>query len=134
MTYQDLSIATGGLRFPLCQFPGYDAVFRRIAEDVVVTSSIACSFPVPAPPQGTTLDPSKVAVSYTPGTGTDPVEFGQVLDPTQCGDDAFHFSADGSTIELCDEACAAIQTALRDDPLGKVDVLFKCESTIIPPR
>jgi hypothetical protein len=134
LTYQELSVATGGLRFPLCQFPGYDAVFRRIAEDVVVTSSIACSFPVPAPPQGTTLDPNKVAVSYTPGTGMDPVEFGQVLDPADCGDDAFHFSADGSTIELCAEACSSLQTALKDDPNGKVDVLFKCESTIIPPR
>ena len=134
LTYQELSIATGGLRFPLCQFPGYDAVFARIAQDVVVTSSIACSFPVPDPPQGTTLDPSKVAVSYTPGTGAAPIEYGQVLDPAQCGDDAFHFSADGSTIELCDEACASIQMALKDDPNGKVDVLFKCESTIIPPR
>jgi hypothetical protein len=30
-TYQQLSILTDGLRFPLCQFPGYDAVFSDIA-------------------------------------------------------------------------------------------------------
>jgi len=130
VTYQDLSIATGGLRFPLCQFPGYDAVFRRIAEDVVVTSSIDCSFPIPAPPAGTELDLGKVAVSYKPGDGTDPVEFGQVLDPADCQENAFHISEDMTTIELCDEACSALQ----EDPFAMVDVLFKCESTIIPPR
>jgi hypothetical protein len=130
LTYQELSVATGGLRFPLCQFPGYDAVFTQIANDVVVTSEIACSFPMPMPPAGVTLDPTKIAVNYTPGDGTDAIKYGQALDEGQCQEDAFFISADGTTIELCPETC----TALQADPFAKVDVLFTCESQIIPPR
>jgi hypothetical protein len=129
-TYQELSKLTGGLRFPLCQFPGYDAVFTQIANDVVVTSEIACSFPMPNPPAGTTLDPNKIAVNYTPGDGSDAVKYGQAIDESQCQEDAFFISEDGLSIELCAETCAALQA----DPFAKVDVLFTCESQIIPPR
>jgi hypothetical protein len=31
VTYQELSIRTNGLRFPICQFAGYGAIFRAIA-------------------------------------------------------------------------------------------------------
>jgi hypothetical protein len=31
VTYQELSIRTNGLRFPICQFTGYGAIFRAIA-------------------------------------------------------------------------------------------------------
>lgn len=130
LTYQELSVATGGLRFPLCQFPGYDAVFRRIAEDVITTSTFQCSFPVPAPPAGTELRLDRVGVSYMPGDGSAAVEFGQVLDPADCQENAFYISEDQTTIQLCDQACSM----LEEDPRAKVDVLFKCESTIIPPR
>jgi hypothetical protein len=129
-TYQEVSRLTGGLRFPLCQFPGYDAVFTQIANDVVVTSEIACSFPMPDPPAGVTLDPNKIAVNYTPGDNSGTVKYGQALDESQCQEDAFFISADGLTIELCPETC----TALQADPFAKVDVLFTCESQIIPPR
>ena len=128
--YQELSIATGGLRFPLCQFPGYDAVFQRIAENVVVTSEIACDFEIPPPPAGSTLDLGRVAVSYNPegGPNTDAIEFGQAMTSADCQENAFYIEND--RIYLCEEACAALQ----EDPFAMVDVLFKCESTIIPPR
>jgi hypothetical protein len=127
-TYQELSIRTGGLRFPLCQFPGYDAVFSRIAEDVIVTSDIACDFAIPAPPAGSTLDLGKVAVSYHPGGMNAAVEFGQAAVPDDCQVNAFYIA--NERIYLCPEACSM----LKEDPLATVDVLFKCESTIIPPR
>ena len=127
-TYQELSIMTGGLRFPLCQFPGYDAVFRRIAEDVVVTSEIACDFDIPAPPVGLELDLNKVAVNYKPGDGSDPIEYGQAQTSADCQENAFYI--EDNRIYLCAEACSALQ----EDPFATVDVLFKCEDTIIPPR
>lgn len=127
-TYQELSRLTGGLRFPLCQFPGYDAVFRRIAEDVVVTSEIACDFDIPAPPAGLELDLNKVAVNYKPGDGSDPIEYGQAATSDDCQENAFYI--ENNRIYLCAEACSALQ----EDPFATVDVLFKCEDTIIPPR
>jgi hypothetical protein len=126
--YQELSIATGGLRFPLCQFPGYDAVFTRIAEDVIVTSNVQCDLEIPAPPAGQELDLTKVAVNFKPGDNSAPIEYGQAATSADCQENAFYI--ENNRIYLCDEACAS----LKEDPLSSVDVLFKCESTIIPPR
>lgn len=124
-TYQELSRLTGGLRFPICQFNAYDAVFRRIAEDVVSSDGIACGFPIPTPPSGQSVELDKVAVSYTPGDGAPPIILGQVTSASGCGPDAFF--AEGGSINLCPEACAAI----RGDDRAALDVLFTCESTVI---
>lgn len=128
VTYQELSRMTGGLRFPLCQFDAYDVVFRRIAEDVVQTSTLACDFPIPAAPAGSTLDLNNVAIQYTPGTGATPIQFGQAPAATGCQADAFYIAND--RLNLCPEACSTI----RSDPSASVTVLFTCESQLIVPR
>lgn len=122
-TYQELSIKTGGLRFPLCQFDAYDTVFRTIADDVIVKSSVACDFAIPAAPAGTTLDLSKVAVKASVN-GAD-VEYGQAAMMSACEPGAFYISQ--NRIFLCPQTC----DSLKADPRASVDVLFKCESTII---
>ncbi|HEX6767148.1 MAG TPA: hypothetical protein VF103_16740 [Polyangiaceae bacterium] len=124
-TYQDLSILTGGLRFPLCNFDGYDVVFRRIAEDVVTRTQIACDFAIPPTPADKMLELDKVAVNYVSGNGSPNQEFLQALTPDDCGPDAFYIQ--DSRIVLCPEACTIVQA----DDNAHVDVLFTCESTII---
>jgi hypothetical protein len=128
VTYQELSRMTGGLRFPLCQFDAYDVVFRRIAEDVVQTSTLACDFPIPPAPTGLELDLDNVAIQYTPGTGATPIHFGQAPAATGCQADAFYIAND--RLNLCPEACSTI----RSDPTANVAVLFTCESQLIVPR
>lgn len=128
VTYQELSRLTGGLRFPLCQFDAYDVVFRRIAEDVVQTSTLACDFAIPAPPPGLELDLNNVAIEYTPATGAPPIQFGQAPTSDTCQADAFYIA--DSRINLCPEACSAV----RRDPAANVAVLFTCESQLIVPR
>lgn len=123
--YQELSMRTGGLRFPLCQFSGFDAVFRRIAEDVVVKADIACDFAIPSPPEGTMLDLTKVAVNHVLGDGSGEVRFGQAATIDACEPNAFYIA--DNRIWLCPDACTAIQ----NDAFSSVDVLFTCESTII---
>ncbi len=124
-TYQELSILTGGLRFPLCGFDAYDVVFRKISEDVVTRTQVACDFAIPAPPPGKELERDKVAVSYVSGNGSGDLEFLQAQTPADCGPDAFYL--DESRIVLCPEACTFVQA----DENARVDVLFTCESTII---
>jgi hypothetical protein len=119
-TYQELSTRTGGLRFPLCQFPGYDAVFAAIAADVIVKADIACDFALPAPPDGLTLELDKVAVS------NGDVQFGQAETSAECQADAFYI--EGDRVYLCPETCDAVKA----NPTSGVDVLFTCDSTIIP--
>jgi hypothetical protein len=124
-TWQEISIRTGGLRFPICQYTHFDTVFQTIAQDVVSKAEIACDFALPDPPVGQVLDLSKVAVSYTPLASTDAHQFGQVLDPADCQADAFYIS--NGRIYLCDDACTTVKTNE-----SSVNVLFTCDSTIIP--
>jgi len=124
-TYQELSRLTGGLRFPICEFAGYDAVFRRIAGDVVQGSRNACDFAVPAPPPGRALDLDKVAVSYSPGSGEAPRVFGRVLGAEACRADAFF--VDDVGVHLCAEACDVVSL----DASAGVDVLFTCQNTLL---
>jgi hypothetical protein len=124
-TYQELSRLTGGLRFPICAFDGYDAVFSRIAEDVAESRGVACDFAIPEPPGGRALDLDKVAASYTPGAGGSPRSLGRVEDPAACGADAFLVDATG--VRLCPEACEVIKA----DPQGFVDVLFTCQDALL---
>ena len=126
-TYQQLSILTQGLRFPLCQFPGYDAVFRAIAENVIQTTILQCDFEIPAPPDGKALDLEKVAVSYTKGDGSGAVQFGQAASSAECQPNAFYI--ENNRIYLCPASCDSVKA----DPFASVDVLFTCERTILPP-
>lgn len=122
--YQELSIKTGGLRFPICQFPGYDAVFRRIAEDVTLKTALRCDFEVPTPPAGTTLELDKVAVNQVRTNGSK-IKLGQAANPEQCQADAFYIQS--NRVWLCPEACDAVKADVGAD----VEVLFTCESQII---
>ncbi len=125
-TYQQLSILSGGLRFPICQFAAYDVVFNRIAKDVIVSSKLECDFTIPAPPPGKELEPDKIAVSYSSG-GMVKDSLGQVTDAAQCRPNAFYI--ENNRVVLCPEVCQTISK----DPQGSVDVLFTCNSTILPP-
>jgi hypothetical protein len=127
-TYQDLSIRTGGLRFPICQFTGYDVVFKTIANDVISKTTVACDFAIPAPPPGKTLDLSKVAVVYTPGNSMPATKFLQVTDPSKC--DASTFYIQNNRVYLCPIPCATVQA----DGKAQVDVSFECQSTIVTPK
>jgi hypothetical protein len=127
--YQELSRTTHGLRFPLCQFTAFDAVFDSIAKDVASHATISCEFDVPAPPTGQTLDLSKVAVSLDAGDGSAPKTFGQAMNADECVPDAFYIDAATSKIRLCPDTCSAAQRG--KDP--KIDVLFTCEATFVKP-
>jgi hypothetical protein len=124
--YQELSRLTGGLRFPLCQFDGFDVVFRKIAEDVVVTSGVACDFAIPTPPDGQALNLDQLAVSLARGDGSGPLQLGQTASLGECQADAFYVA--GDRINLCPGACEAV----RRDPSADVEVLFTCRSTFLP--
>jgi hypothetical protein len=127
LPYQELSKLTGGLRFPICEWASYDAVFQRIATDVISRSEVACDFDIPPPPQGKELDLNKVAVAYTPGDGSAAQTYRQAQSSALCEPGAFYI--ENNRIYLCPDACAAVKA----DPAAGVGVLFTCESTIIDP-
>jgi hypothetical protein len=127
-SYQELSRLTGGLRLPLCQFGAYDVVFQRIAADVVRKRAIACDFELPPPPHGRELNLENVALQYSSDPALASVTFLQALTVDDCADNAFYIAS--GRLNLCPSTCSAV----RDDPLASVTVLFTCESQLIVPR
>lgn len=128
LPYQELSKLTGGLRFPICEWASYDAVFQSIAGDVISRTELACDFAIPVPPEGKALDLDKVAVAYTPGNGDAPQTYAQAQNQAHCVPGAFYIQAD--RIFLCPEACNTVKA----DATAMVDVLYTCESTIAKPK
>lgn len=118
--YQRLSKLTGGLRFPICEYASFDAVFNQIALGVIDGAKVACDFPVPMPPPNQKIDPDTIIVEYTPmGTGT-PISYKQVPTLAQCMPNAFYI--DANRIYLCPAACTTVQ----QDSKAKLDITFDC--------
>jgi hypothetical protein len=117
--YQMLSIATGGLRYPVCDGAGFQTVFRAIAGDVVKSSGVQCRFSVPEPPAGKYVDLKTIQVEYTPGSGGAAETLHQVK-ANACTDNAF--VVDGSDVVLCDDAC----TRVRLDTTAELKVRYEC--------
>jgi len=95
------------------------------------TTALDCTYSVPAPPKGQTLDPSKVNITYTSSAGT---VTSVLQDPPGTSCDAgsgWQYSTDGKTINLCGKACNDVKA----DKNGKLQVLFGCTTQVgNPPK
>ncbi|MBI5536748.1 MAG: hypothetical protein HY898_28770 [Deltaproteobacteria bacterium] len=118
---QEVSILTGGLRFPICQFASFDVVFKELAKEVVAVTPVACDFPFPEPPAGKTIDPDTIQLDYTPGNGGAPQTFKQVASAAACN--ATSFYVEGTTIHLCPQAC----TVVSADETATIRVRYGCD-------
>ncbi len=91
------------------------------AINLIRGKSIACDLALPAPPAGKKLDPNKVDVQFTgKGQASMPLKYG-----TTCsGDTAWHYDdpLKPTKVLLCDTTCSAVKA----DPVGKLDVVFGC--------
>ncbi|MEZ4224385.1 MAG: hypothetical protein R3B13_25775 [Polyangiaceae bacterium] len=122
--YQQLSIKTGGLRFPVCEGTGFDAVFQKIAEGVIKGAQVACEIDVPQPPPGEEIDLSSIRMKYTPSGGGADVIFEQVPNAGACKANAFYIEAD--KLKLCPQSCTTVQA----DNGAKLQTLFGCTGKV----
>lgn len=123
ITYQKLSILTGGLRFPSCN-TDYSPVFQRIASTIV---PLACEFVIEPTAVGGTIDPMQTNVAFTPsdGSGTDTI----LLDSRPCDTaDGWQWNEDFTRIRLCGPTCDRVQ----DDPDGRVSITVGCATACQP--
>jgi hypothetical protein len=120
--YQALSVLSDGYRFPSCGLD-YTDLFTLMAQGVIQGAAVACEFPVPAPPQGQTLDLATVQVRYS-SAGVEVATFNQVTTPGDCTPTSFYIEMD--TIKLCPEACAVVQA----DDAATIDILFGCNINV----
>jgi hypothetical protein len=99
------------------------AALNQIRDDVVVD----CTYAIPPPPAGRSLDYNQVNVSITTGSGDD-VSVGKD-DPSDSTCNGWEYSADMTQIVLCGEACDTVM----NDPGASLNVIFDCRGTIIEP-
>lgn len=128
--YKELVAQTMGVQGDLCA-QDFGPVFMDIATSVVQSSTIACDFAIPPPPSGETFDLSKVNVQYAPG-GANPAPVFNVPGGFSACDAAGGWYYDDpqnpTRIILCPATCDAI----RADTAAKIDVLFGCDTVIVP--
>lgn len=123
---QQVSVLTGGWRFPLSQTADFDVLFQEIAKDVVETTPIACSFPIPEAPMGDTIDPNTIEIDYRIGGLDPPKALHQVVDLAACEADAFYI--ENGQVSLCPQSCAEVQA----DPKARLDVRYGCDTGFDP--
>ena len=120
--YQWLSKGTGGLRFPVCQFASYDAVFQAIAAGVVESAAVPCEIDISGVDD--TVDPNSLVVNYTPGMGSLET-FTLVAGAAACGVDDQAFYLENDIVKLCPAAC----TKVTEDVDAKLDLIAQCVGT-----
>ena len=102
---------------------GDPAVFVAVLKSIQQTA-ISCQYNMPTSDAGI-VDPSKVQVQWTPGSGPPPQTIGHVADATQCGASGgwyYDNNANPTTILLCQATCDAVKT----DTAGQIDILLGC--------
>ena len=120
--YQELSILTGGYRFPSCE-DDYTEMFQLMSQGVISGSNIPCTFEIPTPQSGEDVLLDTVEMTYT-SAGVNATKLSRVNDTTACTESSFLIT--GDSIQLCPQACARIGS----DPDAELNTLFGCELDI----
>lgn len=93
----------------------------------IASSLLGCSYGLPAPPSGQTLDLNKVNVNYTPpGAATQTLAYSG--DCSNKGGWHYDSTTAPSQIILCDDACNTAKSAAG----AKLDVIFGCSIAAAP--
>lgn len=125
--YQNLSVLTKGIVDSVCK-TSYQGVFQNIAKGVA--GKLGCQFDMPKS-NGNPIDPNKVVVRYTPGSGP-AKNLTQVTDASKCAQfpDAWYYdnNTTPTKILLCSGACATVGA----DTAGKIEIVAGCATD--PPK
>lgn len=131
VTYKDLVAATGGVGADLCA-QDFDPVFVQFAEAVISRAELSCTWEIPLPPAGQTLDADLINVEFTSGGST--TYFGYVQTPAEC--DAFENGwyyddpLNPSRVLLCPSTCGSVQGQVS----AELEIKFGCDTQYaLPP-
>jgi hypothetical protein len=103
------------------------AAFKTIQ---MQAAKLACSFMIPPPPAGMTLDPDKVNVRFA---ATDPAksfDLAMVANRAACGPQGgwyFDNVMNPKTVTLCETSCAQVNSSGE----GQISLLFGCAGIVI---
>jgi hypothetical protein len=118
--YLGLSAATGGIVQSICA-ADWGPVSDAIAAAVVETTSVPCSYAIPSPGGGLSVNPEQVNV-YAAALG-ERILIPNVANATACGvEPGWYYDnpADPRTLELCGASCVSVT--------GSVEIDFGCDT------
>ncbi|NQW63500.1 MAG: hypothetical protein HQ461_11765 [Deltaproteobacteria bacterium] len=118
--YLGLSAATGGIVQSICA-ADWGPVSDAIAAAVVETTSVPCSYAIPSPGGGLSVNPEQVNV-YSAAAGERTL-IPNVADASACGPEPgwyYDNPAAPRTLELCNASCVSVT--------GSVEIDFGCDT------
>ncbi|WP_437735126.1 vWA domain-containing protein [Sorangium sp. So ce1335] len=119
----DQIAAAGGTARAFDVTADVSAFSAKMAE--IRASALPCELLIPDPPEGATLDKTRVAVKLAPGTSGE-LEIPKADDEADCGAGPGWYYDDEELpqkIILCPASCSAVQAEVR----AELNVLFGCE-------
>jgi hypothetical protein len=108
--YYALAEMTGGQKISICT-ADWSMVFGPLQQAVIESAPLPCDYPIPAPPDGETLDAEKVNLEFLAPNAGAPEVFPRAADAAQCGENRAWFYDDPkqpTSIKMCPGACSAI--------------------------
>jgi len=120
-TYYQLADMTKGLKASICQ-SDWKTIFEPLTAAVIKSAPLPCSYQIPKPPSGDTLDASKVNVSWQPVGAAASMVFGRAANGGACQDLlGWYYDASPPTqIMLCPKTCETIAAG------GTLNIGFGC--------
>lgn len=126
--YLDLSSMTAGVEASVCE-DDWDPIFNALAAAIMANTSLPCTFDIPEPMEGETLDPDRVNFVFTPSNGQ-PQTIPRVDGPGDCNGGQGWFYDDPvapTQIQVCPATCQL----LEGDPTASVDIQFGCATIVL---
>ncbi len=131
-TYTTLVQQTGGVRAQICDgSAAWASFFDSVAQAVVQSSQVDCVLAIPPPPMGEELDIDKVNVQLV--SGMDVTLVPNVGSESGCGAGEGWYYDDPVTptnVVLCPTSCDHAQELAGPGQVGKVEVLFGCDTIV----
>jgi len=125
--YYALADATGGQKSSICA-ADWSQVFGPLQEAVISSVPLPCDYAIPMPPDGETLDPSKVNMEFTATGAPMATVVPRAPSEADCTTNVAWFYDDPAaptTLRLCPAACDLAHGG------GTVDIAFGCETVEI---
>jgi len=122
--YLALTKLTSGVQASICT-KDWTPIFAALAKGVAANTKLPCTYTIPSPGGGKTVDPNKVNVSFTP-PGGQPKTIPKVKHAGECATKAgWYYDNDQkpTTVTLCPNLCKSLGN-------GKVKVLFGCKTIV----
>jgi hypothetical protein len=125
-TYYALAARTMGLTASICE-SDWSGIFRSFQDNIIKSAPLPCDYTIPPPPNGESLDTSKVNVAFTPAGAAEEL-FPRVDSVAACGTNAaWHYDnpASPQKVLLCPAACTKAAQG------GSMNIAFGCATFVL---